>query len=252
MDKIVDVVAPRSTVDLLLKVMVLISLFAAFDYFVGYAMKDLTSKNIIIEISTTLFIAAPFGFFVMSVMAVQRRLKEKLRYLAETDQLTGLANRQAFLNRAGKILDEKPNSTILMIDVDHFKAVNDKYGHFIGDISLRSVGKHLTNNIRDGDVVGRIGGEEFAVLLMNSDKTTAEAISTRICQPIHIDAAGALDENAPSFDLTMSVGGVMALPGQSLTELIRHADDALYNAKSTGRARTVFYEREWIDRSLAS
>ncbi len=251
MEKLVDIVAPQNPIDLLFKVLVLISVFTAFDYFIGQAMKSLTSTSLMIELLTTLFIAAPFGFFVMSIMAVQRQLKEKLRHLAETDQLTGLANRQAFLARACKALSKYPSSTILMVDVDHFKAVNDTYGHFLGDISLRRVGNHLTENARAGDVVGRLGGEEFAVLLTNVDRVTAESVSARICMPINIDATGDFDENAPRLVLTMSVGGVMALPGQDLSELLRHADDALYNAKTAGRARAVFHERVEIDQRLA-
>lgn len=243
MEKIVDIIAPRNRVDLILKVTVLIVAFTSFDYVVGRAMSDFTKSNVIIELLVTLSIAAPFGFFVMSIMAVQRKLKERLRFLAETDQLTGLPNRQAFLSRATEKILAQPNSTIMMIDVDHFKAVNDKYGHYIGDISLRRVGRHLTNSIRTGDIVGRIGGEEFAVLLMDADKTTAELVSSRICQPIKIDVAKDLEVDMPSFELTMSLGGVMALPGQNLNALIRHADHALYRAKASGRARAVFFEQ---------
>lgn len=244
MERIVDVIAPRNTFDLLLKVMALIASFTAFDYFVSTATEGFSANNVIIEIAITLLIAAPFGLFVMGVMAVQRRLKERLKHLAETDQLTGLSNRQAFLESAHKKLQGRPTSTVLMIDVDHFKSINDKYGHFVGDVALRRVGKHLTENTRSGDVVGRLGGEEFAVLLIDADKATAETISARICQAIRVDEVEDTHGNAIRFDLTMSVGGVIALPQQNLAELIRNADNALYMAKSTGRARTVFYERK--------
>ncbi|WP_158497387.1 GGDEF domain-containing protein [Limimaricola cinnabarinus] len=244
MEKIVDVIAPKNTFDLLLKVLALIISFTAFDYFADRATQSITGESVSIELIITLLVAAPFGFFVMGVMAVQRRLKERLKKIAETDQLTGLANRQAFLEISHRKLSEQPSSTVLMIDVDHFKAVNDEYGHSVGDFSLCRVGKHLTDNTRAGDVVGRLGGEEFAVLLVNADKATALTVSTRICQPININDIEDLDGNAISFDLSMSVGGVIALPGQNLTELIRNADNALYSAKSTGRARTVFYKQE--------
>ncbi|WP_055296349.1 GGDEF domain-containing protein [Loktanella sp. 5RATIMAR09] len=252
MEKIVDIVAPRSVIDLILKVAILLLAYIAIDQTVGNAMQDLIRDHPLIDPLMTIVLGAPFVFFVMSTMGVQRKLKERLQYLAETDQLTGLANRQTFLERASKALAEHPHSTVLMIDVDHFKAVNDTYGHFAGDISLRTVSNHLSDNVRAEDIVGRLGGEEFAVLLRNADRKKAEAVSARICGPITIDTAGDLDEDPPSFDLTMSVGGIMALPGQSLTELIRHADEALYRAKSTGRARAVFYEREGIERRRAS
>lgn len=251
MEKIVDIIAPRSSADLLLKVMMLIVAFTAFDYVVGRTMSDFTKTSVIIELFVTLLIAAPFGLFVMSIMAVQRQLKERLRVLAETDQLTGLANRQAFLSRAAEKVSMHPNSTVMMIDVDHFKAVNDQYGHGVGDISLRRVGQHLTDSIRTDDIIGRIGGEEFAVLLIDADKTTAERVSSRICQPITVHVPKDLKEDISSFDLTVSVGSVMALPGQNLTELFRHADHALYRAKSNGRARTEFYEQEFNDRMLS-
>lgn len=251
MEKIVDIIAPRNIVDLIVKVIVLIVAFTAFDYFIGQAMMDLTKISIVAELVVTLLIAAPFGLFVMSIMAVQRRLKERLRVLAEVDQLTGLANRKTFLERATEKISEQPNSAVLMIDVDHFKAINDKYGHGVGDISLRSVGRYLMDSVRDVDVVGRLGGEEFAVLLIGSNRTLAESVSSRICQPIKINPAKHLNEDIPSFDLTMSVGIVIALPGQDLTALIRQADRALYSAKSKGRARAEFYEKERNDRRLS-
>lgn len=243
MERVVDVIAPRNAFDLFLKVMALITSFTAFDYFVNQTAGSLLEAGAAVEAVITIFIAAPFGVFVMAVMAAQRRLKERLRYLAEIDHLTGLLNRQAFLACAHKKLQEKPCSTVLMIDVDHFKSINDEYGHFTGDAALRRVGKHLTENTRAGDIVGRLGGEEFAILLVDSDRDKAETVAGRICQKIKIDEIEDTCRNAVVFDLTMSVGGVIAHPEQNLTELIRIADGALYTAKSTGRARAVFFER---------
>jgi predicted signal transduction protein with EAL and GGDEF domain len=116
--------------DLVHNNIVLIVTFTAFDHFIGRLVVDLTEGNIVAELIQTLIIVAPFGFFVMSVMAVQRRLKEQLRHLLETDQLTGLTNRQSFLNRTIQELSKHPKSTVLMIDVDHYKAIKDKHGHF--------------------------------------------------------------------------------------------------------------------------
>lgn len=211
-----------------------------------------TQHSLPADLIVTTVIAAPFGVFVMGVMAVQRKLKERLRHLSETDQLTGLYNRQAFLTRAAEKLSKHPDATILMIDVDHFKAVNDKYGHFIGDACLRRVGQHLSNCMRTGDVVGRIGGEEFAAILLDTDVRAADLVSSNVCRPIEVDGFKDIDIEMVCTRVTMSVGGIMALPGQDLTELMRYADQALYRAKSDGRARVVFYEANVNGTSLAS
>jgi diguanylate cyclase (GGDEF)-like protein len=250
-EKIVDIVAPRNALDLLLKVAILIGSFTVFDYYVCLIAFRFFEPDLAVELTITTFIAAPFGFFVMGIMSVQRRLKERLHEYAQTDQLTGLLNRQAFLNEARDVFGPGGGGTVLMIDVDHFKSVNDTHGHFVGDICLRQVGEHLRACTRSTDIVGRIGGEEFVVVMPDTNVEIADKISARICAPITIDAVEDFDADLAQFEITMSVGGVMSLPGQDLTELMRHADVAMYHAKDTGRARVVFFGRGSFETKMA-
>lgn len=157
-------------------------------------------------------------------MAAQPQLQNKLRYLSETDALTQLHNRVSFLDKAEAALKENPSAAIMMVDVDHFKAVNDTYGHYTGDITLKQIAQHISDRVRKTDIVGRIGGEEFAILLVGSDQNGAARIADDICQTIRISSPVGLGREITSFDVTVSVGGIFALPGYRLIDLMSKAD----------------------------
>jgi diguanylate cyclase (GGDEF)-like protein len=130
---------------------------------------------------------------------------------------------------------------LALIDIDHFKLVNDTYGHLVGDKALRAVADALRSQLRVYDLAGRFGGEEFAILLPQAREVDALALAERARQHI---AAMAIpvndnDESGPSLKLTISVG-VAALDGESrsLTDMLTAADSALYYAKETGRNKT--------------
>jgi diguanylate cyclase (GGDEF)-like protein len=119
--------------------------------------------------------------------------------------------------------------SLLFIDVDHFKAVNDAYGHAVGDDVLRSIVLLVKRSLRPADIVGRYGGDEFLVGLLQADQDVAMRIADRVCA----SAASATTGHAP----TLSVGCATLAPGDSLADLIRRADAAMYTAKATGRNR---------------
>lgn len=250
MERLVDLVAPRSRIDLLFKATILVALFTLVDCMVGYLARDFTSGNRAAAIFVTFMIGAPFGLFVMAVMGVQRQLKERLQVLSQTDALTGLPNRSAFFERAAKVMENTPNCAVLMVDVDNFKQINDTYGHYAGDVALMQIGQHLRNALRVEDVVGRIGGEEFAVLLKGGDVAVLDRIADQICDTILIDGTRASDSEFVNFSVTFSIGGVIALNGQSLVDLLKFADEALYEAKSAGRNRVVFHRLEGPTRDV--
>jgi len=243
-EKIVDLVAPRSRTGLIIKATVLVGCFTAVDYIVSAMTASFTDQNTLRSLLITFLIGAPFGLFVMCVMIVQRKLKERLQYLSETDSLTGLPNRSAFFARAIKALEERSQGSVLMIDVDNFKAINDTYGHYAGDLALTQIGRHLRAILRPQDIVGRIGGEEFAVLLNADDPTFIDQIAKRICATLLIEARRSGDNTIQSFNVTFSIGGVVAQPGQNLLDRMRFADQALYHAKANGRNRVVFHDFE--------
>lgn len=178
-----------------------------------------------------------------NVMSLQRDLlaaQEKLRYQATHDALTGLRNRRAvldLLHREMERMSRTHSSTgVLMLDVDHFKPVNDTHGHLAGDAVLREIARRLSRATRPYDVVGRYGGEEFLVILpeCDSDETLASAERIRT-------AIGGVPFLAGGVEvmLTVSIGATVAHEGASESELLSIADSALYQAKSEGRNRTL-------------
>jgi len=124
-----------------------------------------------------------------------------------------------------------------MIDVDHFKSVNDRYGHAVGDQALISVANACKEGKRSSDMVGRIGGEEFAMLLPETDLYQARIVADRVCKAV---AASSLRANEVHFNVTASVGFAAATVSMSGFEaLLNAADQALYQAKDQGRNRIV-------------
>lgn len=166
------------------------------------------------------------------------KLKEEAQRLAVTDSLTGLFNRRHFHDRVSDALraatryDEA--MALLLIDLDHFKSVNDAHGHPAGDEVLRAVGSCLSHSARAGDLVARIGGEEFAFLLRKCDSAEVLAAAERV----QAELRGLRIEVDSGARLTISASiGIALFPrhGESFTEIFAAADAALYNAKASGR-----------------
>ena len=175
---------------------------------------------------------------VESTMADNARLEQ----LAQTDALTQLLNRRALTERITaemeRALRYDSSMALLMIDLDHFKRVNDSYGHLVGDDVLRDVAALLTKTIRTTDMVARYGGEEFLVLLPETDDAGAAMFAERIREAVEShDFGGPADQ--PGLGLTTSVG-VATFPAariESVEDLFARADAALYRAKADGRNR---------------
>lgn len=172
----------------------------------------------------------------------ERKLKERnLTALASTDPLTGLPNRRAFMASLKHTLEGAQRSltagcAVMMLDIDFFKRVNDTYGHPIGDAVLQEVASRLRNGLRQGDMAGRLGGEEFALVLeeISPDDalSKANAIRERISALPFLTAAG-------DIRVTVSIGLAMNTDGWDATEVLSNADQALYQAKQTGRNQVV-------------
>lgn len=165
---------------------------------------------------------------------------EKLKELACRDPLTGLANRREFLARAG---DEESRFertgkpfAILMIDIDHFKRINDTYGHECGDFVLVGISRCLEENLRKQDVVARWGGEEFIVLLPESDRKGALGVAEKIRNSINNKQYSCRNV---SLSVTATLGVCFQNGNRHIEELIRRADEALYKGKKAGRNRVV-------------
>jgi len=161
------------------------------------------------------------------------RRHDQLASIACTDGLTGLMNRRQFdLDVYSVTQRDKDCTAALMIDVDNFKAFNDTYGHAVGDEVLRKVGAAIDTNLRRGDIAYRYGGEEFSVLLPGTDNAAAEIVAERVRHAIEMIP---LDCDTR---VTASVGVASGASGR-LASVVVAADDAMYDAKSAGRNRTV-------------
>ncbi|WP_315721427.1 MULTISPECIES: diguanylate cyclase [unclassified Bradyrhizobium] len=176
----------------------------------------------------------------------QKTLQGRLETLAIEDGLTGLANRRRFderlLEEWGRAYRERTSLALLMIDIDHFKAYNDTYGHPAGDECLHTVAGILADEAqRSSDLVARYGGEEFAILLPNTDATGCARLGERIRRALH--TAGLVHEHNVGGVVTASLGGAVCRPGFERSagpaSLIEAADRALYAAKDGGRDRMV-------------
>ncbi len=163
--------------------------------------------------------------------------------MAYIDPLTGVYNRRymdAYLDR--KILEiadtTKPVS-VMMLDLDHFKRVNDTHGHAAGDAVLKELAERVLDNLRDFDMVARYGGEEFVVIMPATPVDSAKAVAERLCGRIAAETFGVPGVAEP-LSITVSIGvASSADPGIGAEELLALADGALYEAKRSGRNRTV-------------
>jgi len=166
-----------------------------------------------------------------------KMLQSRLEILASTDALTGLPNRQAFMGKATKEFSRakrysRPLS-LVMIDIDHFKSINDQYGHATGDHVLTNVGHILSDGLRDSDVLARIGGEEFVLLLPDTPKANTEYVAERMRKQL---AGTTIQHEALALTITASFGvAAISEEDETLEQMLARADLAMYEAKNTGR-----------------
>lgn len=191
-----------------------------------------------------LILTAPICFYFASTLRRLAVAHQDLAVVAAQDSLTGCLNRGAFLTLVDGYLkavrDEQPHGAMLVVDADHFKSVNDRFGHAVGDDALRLVARSLQSVLRPIDLLGRIGGEEFAVFLPKVDQVVARQVAERA------RAAVASAEFAPDgkpHRLSVSVGAVVFTGQVEIDTLLAKADALLYVAKERGRNQVTFGPR---------
>jgi len=164
------------------------------------------------------------------------QLKERLEHASNYDSLTGLPNRRYMTVRmeeaaAQAARDSGTGFAVMIADIDHFKSVNDSFGHAAGDRSLQAVAKTLESSLREYDLCARWGGEEFLLLFPACGRDEAAVVAERLRQNVAQTQSVRDDIPAP----TISIGYTLHVPGESIDTTLQRADEALYKAKATGR-----------------
>jgi diguanylate cyclase (GGDEF)-like protein len=180
---------------------------------------------------------------LVEIAADLRETSAELERLARVDQLTGVLNRGAFFDRLGTEFRrtrryDRPLS-VLMIDIDHFKSLNDRHGHATGDAVLAACARLMASSLRESDEIGRYGGEEFAAFLPETKLVDAATVAEKLRAAVEALGIEPIDASGSPIHVTISVG-VAGLPDLTVADheaLVRRADDALYNAKRSGRNR---------------
>jgi len=169
------------------------------------------------------------------------KLFTEVERLSFTDDLTGVFSRRHFFALAEQEFQRSNRHghdfAIVMLDIDHFKNVNDKYGHLVGDQVLKALARDLGKSLRGMDIISRYGGEEFIVLLPDTDKTTAIGVAERLREYV---AEHVHESDQGDFTITISLGVVsFSKKNKNIEELLSLADKALYEAKVAGRNRVI-------------
>ncbi|SFC70917.1 GGDEF domain-containing protein [Massilia yuzhufengensis] len=181
-----------------------------------------------------LMIVNGFGFLLLC----KEKDDAEMARLATTDCLTGLPNRHAFLERAEQArlaaLRQRQPLALAMMDIDHFKQINDRFGHATGDDALTVFARTARDTIRSHETIGRLGGEEFAMVLPGTDLAGARQAAERLRQAVR---SATVITSGASYTMTVSIGVVVLDPNETLGAALARADHALYAAKSGGRDR---------------
>ncbi len=201
------------------------------------------------------FLSKPFDHRVLKVRLAAGsrivRLEQTLNQLASRDSLTQCWNRRMIdeLLSAAVAESRRKNSplSVMVLDIDHFKQVNDNYGHAAGDVALKHMVSILNTNLREYDQVGRYGGEEFVIILPSTDKNSAWGVAERIRSSLQYQPAPL--ENGDSISMTVSIGITQfdSQRDESRQSLFDRADKALYSAKQSGRNRVVYGDLSTAD-----
>ena len=204
--------------------------------FAVYHTKVNTPNNVDLE-------RISFAANIASIAIENRNNHEELEQQAYSDYLTGLRNRRAFIEQAEMELSRSirysRNFSLIMFDIDHFKIINDTFGHSVGDLVLQEIGSICKSVLRGIDIIGRIGGEEFAILLPETDILEASQVAERL--RIAMSKSEVLTPFDKKSKFTASFGVVVTnnINIISIDELLKQADDALYKAKNNGRNNVV-------------
>jgi diguanylate cyclase (GGDEF)-like protein len=220
---------------------VLTAIFYAI-FFFDRLLLDLFLTTVIVGL-----VSYPLGYIFIRQNVRLTRMTEELHRAATIDDLTDLANRKTFLLEARGVIERNTSEmgagVLLFIDADHFKSLNDRFGHATGDAVLRELGSVIRSSVTKGDIAGRFGGEEFVVFLVGANYDKAR----RICDRISSKARAIANVlGLKNTSITVSIGVAAHQSGDQLDVVLRAADESLYAAKAQGRDRAIYSHRDSI------
>jgi diguanylate cyclase (GGDEF)-like protein len=193
-----------------------------------------------------LVVSPPIAYWLANLLYEITCIGEEIERIAYADDLTGIANRRSFFEQAHELiarsLSELDRVFIILVDIDHFKNINDTYGHKAGDAMLILVADVLSQSMKDiSGIVGRIGGEEFALLVIHKESAQVLDLADLILSNIR---NASINARSAQISATASIGLAPHVAGADLDDTFLCADRALYLAKNTGRDRVVFLPTE--------
>ncbi|SMQ72999.1 diguanylate cyclase (GGDEF) domain-containing protein [Devosia lucknowensis] len=205
---------------------------------------ELGQRVLVSATALPIIIGAPLFFLFSLKLRGLTMANARLGRVARTDSLTACLNRGAFTSRIDSWLRDPTTArsgALLMIDADHFKAINDVYGHDVGDEALTIIARSIRSILRNGDIVGRMGGEEFGVFLPGVSQHQAQLVAERIRAAVN---SASFVPDGQQRSLSVSIGGAAFVEDTSFTRLFRIADQRLYGAKHAGRNRATVVQVE--------
>jgi diguanylate cyclase (GGDEF)-like protein len=207
---------------------------------------EMRRSEIIVGVLAPLLVAPLFTSYLFGLLIELDRREKEIRELATYDELTNVLTRWAFMLKASAYMDiairYEKKFGILTVDLDNFKTINDTYGHWAGDHVLRAFGTIVNKETRKSDIIGRMGGDEFILLLTETDLEGTRDFANNLQYKIR-KAKIALNDGR-IIRYTISIGAALFTAGSqapNIQELIKQSDEALYAAKTAGRNRTSFY-----------
>ena len=233
MERFVRLTAPTNWLDFTVKLCVFLLICGGLNHARDVIQHGFADRNSFLDnFVDASFTALPMCSFALLLIGHLQFLQKQLYEHATQDLLTGLHNRRWFMEQTSE--DLKPCQALLIIDVDHFKTINDTFGHDVGDRCLVQVAKHLKATIRKTDYCARIGGEEFAIILHDADMQSVCDIAGRLSAGFLFDPG-----TGPPRQITTSVGVSFDSIAQPRVLALKLADEAAYRAKGQGRAQYV-------------
>lgn len=191
-----------------------------------------------------LLVAPPIAWYLVDLLLRVHRVEQEMRALASYDSLTGLPSRHAFFDNANNYVSlaqrEQKTFSVMIIDLDHFKSINDRYGHPAGDAVLKLFADVVNSVARRSDIMGRLGGEEFAIVLPSTNTSEALEFSERLHHAIN-QAVLKYNGNAIRYTVSIGLSEFDTDSADCIDDLLARADLALYQAKQSGRNQTATF-----------